>query len=318
MSDAPPAWWDDLHEAIVLLRDGRVVAANRAAGELFGFEPSAAPGMRAPLALRDHRIERVWRDGERRTVDVRGRRVEVRRIDGGVALRDVDEAVRAREEARELLAVLSHELRTPATAMVSTLEALGYDDLDAGARDRLTARAVQEGERMVRLLDDLTVEVRPPRERTVAPADLVDRACAALAPILERERVRVRAEVSVPWIRADPDKALQVLVNLIENAAEHGPSDAEVEVRVEADPEGERARFVVRDRGTPFPEGAAEALFAPYAQGPSPKRRGTGLGLWVVRAIAERWGGEAWGGPWRDASGTAVGNEFGASLPSRR
>ncbi|MEX2501011.1 MAG: ATP-binding protein [Trueperaceae bacterium] len=311
---ALPAWWDQLHEGVVLLDGGHVTMINRAAADLLGVGAASASGRPAFAVLRDHRIEGTWNDGRTRRLDVRGRRVEVRRIEGGLSIRDVDAATRAQQHARELLAVLSHELRTPATAIVSTLEALAYDDLPATTRERLTGRAAEEGARLVRLLHDLTVDVRPPRERTIETDALVQRAVTALGPTLTRHRVRVRSEIGPPTVRVDGDKLLQVLVNLIENAAVHGPNDADVQVRIVVADASGTVHVTVRDAGTPLPPGSVEKLFALHAQGPSPKRRGTGLGLWVVRSIAEGWGGRAWGRPVATEA-DAPGNEFGVSLP---
>ena len=70
-------------------------------------------------------------------------------------------------------------------------------------------------------------------------------------------------------------------------------------------------RLEVRDRGAPLDPGTVEVLFAALAGAPAAK--GTGLGLYIVRSIASRWGGESWGGPRTD--GGAQGNAFGVSVP---
>lgn len=344
----PDALLDGLAEGVVRIEGGRVARLNRAAAEILGADAERARGSPLIAVLRDHRLERAWLQGGSCELTLRGRRVEAERIDGGLALRDVTEARTAQEHARELLAVLSHELRTPVTTIRSTLEALGYDDLPAETRARLLARAGDETDRLTRLLSDLTVDVAPPRERSVLLAPLVERACAVLAPVLRARRVEVRRDLPRLAVWADPDKVLQVLLNLIENAAIHGPDDATVDVVAEFAPpahdrasEGARGAVVarpggtpgpapgaadawvtirVRDGGDPLPPARLEALFALRARGPSPKARGTGLGLYVVRSIAERWGGEAWGRPWRESGpdGETGGNEFGVRVPARR
>jgi signal transduction histidine kinase len=262
-------------------------------------------------------LERIAQHGGRAELTLRGRRVEVVAIEGGLALRDVSEARRAQENARELLAVLSHELRTPVTTIRSTLEALGYDELDEAYRARLLERAGAEAERLVRLLDDLTVDVRPPRERSVALGPLLERARSLLAERFAEHRVRLAATVPDLAVWADPDKVLQVLLNLLENAAVHGPDDATIELSAEAGDDGVVLR--VRDRGDPLPPELIASLFEPHARGPASSRvRGTGLGLYIVRSIAERAGGRAWARAWSDGDRRVQGNEFGVLLPARR
>jgi signal transduction histidine kinase len=312
------AWLDDLAEGVVLIEDGRVTRMNTAAEEMLGADRRRVVGLPLIAALRDHRLERLWLAGGRDEIALRGRRVEAQRIEGGLALRDVSEARGAQQAARELLAVLSHELRTPATTIRSTLEALAYDDLPPDTRRRLLERAGEEAGRLVRLLDDLTVDVAPPRERSVALRPAVERACAVLDDRLREHRVEVRRALPDLSVWADPDKVLQVLVNLIENAAVHGPDEAVVDVLAE-EADG-WVTVAVRDRGEPLPEARIDALFAPHARGPSPKARGTGLGLYIVRSIADRWGGAAWGGRWHGdgPEGPEAGNVFAVRAPARR
>lgn len=304
-----------LAEGVVAIHDERVTFLNAAAAELLGTDARAAVGATLIAALRDHRLERVWRNGGREELTIRGRRVEVERIEGGLALRDVSEARSAQEDARELLAVLSHELRTPVTTIRSTLEALAYPDLEGDLRERFLVRASDEAERLVRLLEDLTVDVSPPRARSVDVASTVERAIGVLGDTLERHAVRVRRDLQAATVWADPDKVLQVVVNLLENAAVHGPDGAEVVV--EAREQGEIVTLRVRDAGAPLDPEGVEALFELHARGRTAETgKGRGLGLYVVRSIAERWGGEAWGAPWHEDG--AEGNAFGVTAPARR
>lgn len=308
-------WLDGLVEGVVRIEGDRIVSMNAAAEAMVGADREQVRGQPPITALRDHRLERLWREGGRVELSLRGRRIEAVRIDGGLALRDVTQARAAQAAARELLAALSHELRTPATTIRSTLEALAYEDLDPEVRDRLLGRAAEEAGRLVRLLEDLTVDVAPPRERSVALRPAVERACTVLTDRLQEHGVIVRPRLPDLSVWADPDKVLQVLVNLLENAAVHGPDGETVDV-VAAEDDG-WVTLEVRDRGAPLDEDVVEALFAPHARGRSPKARGTGLGLYIVRSIADRWGGAAWGGRWEGEEGGG-GNAFSVRAPARR
>ncbi len=306
---------NDLAEGIILVRDGRVERLNAAAAAMLGADLERSAGLPLIAVLRDHRLERLWLEGGEAELRLRGRDVVARAVEDGLILLDVTETKAAKTEARELLAVLSHELRTPVTAVRSTLEALGYDDLPQATKAQFLQRAVEEIERLVRLLDDLTVDVVPPRVRQVEFAWLLSRAEALLEDTLTSRAVRV-AYVGTPvTLHADPDKLLQVLINLIENAAIHGPSDAVIEVRAEPTPGG--MNVTVRDEGEPLDPAMVEALFRPHRQGQSPRGRGTGMGLYIVKSIAERAGGHAWSRVWVDEAKNRSGNEFGVFIPNR-
>ncbi|WMT57424.1 sensor histidine kinase [Truepera radiovictrix] len=299
-------WFDALDDGLILVRGGRVVRLNAAAGRLLEVDPEAAVGVPLIGVLRDHRLETVFCEGGEVELETRGRVLRAKATPTSLLLRDITEARRAQESARELLAVLSHELRTPATAIRSSLEALRYP-LPEEQRERFLAHAEAETERLVRLLDDLTVDVKPPRLRSLALREVLARAEALLEDTFEAHRVRLKTDVPPLMVWADADKLLQVLINLLENAAIHGPDGATV--HLSARPVGSMVQVVVRDEGTPLPQGGIERLFEPHARGRRVKVKGTGLGLYIVRSIAQRWGGQAWGRP------LPSGNEFGFSVP---
>ncbi len=309
--DAGPAvdaWLDDLAEGVVLVENGRVVRLNAAAATLLEVERARALGAPAIAVLRDHRLEAVLASGGEVEVETRGRRLVARAVPGGLVLLDVSDLRRAQDDARELLAVLSHELRTPVTAIRAALDAL-VDGPPETLRERFLGRARDEVERLVRLLDDLTVDVRAPRERRLPLREVGQRAASVLQPTLTRHRVVVELELPTIDVWADEDKLLQVLVNLIENAAVHGPDGGRIRVV------GRRERDVVvlevHDEGAALEPSRIEPLFAPHSRGHGVKVKGTGLGLFIVRSIAQRWGGRAWGGPARGGRG----NVFGVTVP---
>jgi signal transduction histidine kinase len=105
----------------------------------------------------------------------------------------------------------------------------------------------------------------------------------------------------------------------------HGPDGGTVTLAARA--EGGMVRVEVLDEGEPLEEGRIDELFQPHSRGRSAKAKGTGLGLYIVRSIARRWGGDAWGKPRgvpagdaaeADAAGTVRGNIFGFRVPRAR
>jgi len=303
------SWFDALAEGVVL-HDGRVVTSlNRGAAELLDVEAERALGRPLIGVLRDHRLEALTREpGSELEVELRSRPVVARSVPGALLMRDVSDVRASQRDARELLAVLSHELRTPATAVVAVLDALA-GDLPDDRRERFLARAREEAARLTRLLSDLTVDVRPPRLRTLELDPLAERAAALTQHVREGRGVTLGLEPTGLSVRADEDKLLQALVNLLENAAVHGPAGGSV--ALVAWPSGGMAAVEVRDEGQPLAEGDYDRLFEPRAQG-GPKAKGTGLGLYIVRSVVASWGGQAWGG--RRGDGRR-GNAFGFSVP---
>ena len=308
-----PTWADALSEGVILIEEGRVSAINKAALELLDIQAARATvlGMQVIGVLRDHRLEAVYTSGSAAEVELRGRVLRARAIPGGLLLYDLTATRRSQEDARELLAVLSHELRTPVSILRSTLEALS-GKVPEELRAKFLARAETEGSRLVRLLEDLTVDVKPPRFRSIVFTEVMARARSLVQRVFEEHGVTLvcKLEASVVW--ADEDKLLQVLVNLLENAAIHGPDHATVTFVTEIDGAHDRLLIRVQDEGSPLPATAVAQLFEPHTRGNSAKAKGTGLGLYIVRSIAERWGGVAWGVP------LEAGNEFGVSVPLRR
>jgi len=313
MADARlPPWADALAEGILLLAGDRVRALNRAAAEM--LQVDAGRAVDAPLiaVVRDHRIERAAAEGVRVEIATRGRRLLVVPIEGALLLRDVTEARRAADDARELLAVLSHELRTPVTTIHASLEALRFD-LPEAQRVRWLVRAEEESARLGRLLSDLTIDVAPPQARSVELRALAGRVEALLAPRIAERGIVLAVDLPAAHAWSDPDKLLQVLLNLVENAVLHGPAGAEVQLTAAADPARSLWwRVEVLDRGPAVAPDVMDGWFAPHARGAGATSRGTGLGLYIVRSIVERWGGEAWGRRW------AEGNAFGFTVPRDR
>jgi signal transduction histidine kinase len=315
-------WFEQLEEGVVQVSGGVVVRLNAAAAKLLDVDPDLARGSRLISVVRDHRLEAVVTAAGLAAsasgsgsianvnaieIDLNGRTVQAVPFGGGLLLRDRSVARQSERDARELLAVLSHELRTPVAAIVAVLDALALD-LPKEQRDDFLARASEEAARLGRLISDLTVEVRPPRQRSVALDDTVARAVVVTETIRHHHGVGVSSRVPPIGVWVDPDKLLQALVNLIENAAVHGPDHELVEVV--AEPSGAFVRVEVRDRGVPLDPTVALSLFETSSQ-VSVKARGTGLGLRIVRSMARAWGGDVWAGPRGDGVG---GNAFGFSV----
>lgn len=219
-----------------------------------------------------------------------------------------EDAVRAAEQARHLAslgqmsAVLAHEIRNPLASLKGNAQLLARS-LPDGEKPRAKAdRVVDEAVRLEHLTNDLLAFARS-GEIKVADADPAELLRAAASDVDANARIRI-ADTSAPrsW-PLDADRMRQVLVNLLENAAEmsDGPIDAAVERS------GAALRFTVRDHGPGLPDSDLERLFEPFF---TRRTRGTGLGLAVCKRLVDLHGGTIAA---RNADGG--GAEFEISLP---
>jgi len=208
------------------------------------------------------------------------------------ARRELEAAYRRLEEMDrlkdEFLATVSHELKTPLTAVRALAEILAQEEVGEEERRRFTALLAQEAARLSRLVEEILaytrLEARP--EEPPAPVDLeaLAREALALSEPLARERgLRLEARLQPLRVRTHRDRALQVLLNLLANALRHARSRVVLELRAEA---GE-ARFRVVDDGPGVPEALREHIFAPFQS----YAGGTGLGLAIARRLSEALGG---------------------------
>jgi signal transduction histidine kinase len=192
---------------------------------------------------------------------------------------------RARERERRFLADASHELRTPLTALRGNVSYVTRH----GATPEVVADLERDAERLARLADDLLVLSR---EESAAspPAEIVD--VAALAQDVGAGEgdidVVAPSPVTVHGDRAALERALE---NLVQNGRKYGPAGGRITVSVVSS-DG-RALVTVSDEGVGLQPYEAEQAFRRFWRG----RRdgnGSGLGLPIVRAIAERHGGRAY------------------------
>ena len=196
-----------------------------------------------------------------------------------------------------LLRAVSHDLRSPLTAILASADALASPGLSLKADDRLAlAETIRdEAARLDRvvgqLLDLSRLEagaVEPHRE--LWPVDeLVGQALAGLGA--DAARVRIEITPDTPPVEVDAAQVERVLANLIDNALHYSPSGSGVIVRAETG--ATELRLHVVDRGPGLPDEERDALFQPFRRG-SAGQIGSGLGLSIARGFAEANGGRLW------------------------
>lgn len=223
------------------------------------------------------------------------------------------ERTRAAAEAtrRELVAAVSHDLRTPIAALRLLVEAVDDEIGDEETRRRYLATMQTHIESLSTMIDDLFELSRIEAGaidwsiRRVQMGPLVDETVAAMAPEARANGIELSAELGGSALNAaaDPERIQRVLFNLIHNAIRHTPADGSITVRAESNREG--VEIEVADTGPGIPESDRESVFRPFHRAETSRNSGgAGLGLAISRAIVETHGGRIWLGDVN--SGTVV------------
>jgi two-component system, OmpR family, sensor kinase len=201
-----------------------------------------------------------------------------------------EETEGALDRQRQFVADASHELRTPLTSILANLELLA-DDLD-GERGEAASSALRSSQRMRRLVGDLLLLARAdanrqqPREPTDVSRVLVEVA-AELGPVADGHRLTVDADEAV--VAGARDELYRMTLNLVENAIRHTPEGTRIRATVGS--EHGDVVLVVQDDGPGVPPELRDHIFERFVRGSGDRGSSSGLGLSIVRAVAEAHGG---------------------------
>lgn len=198
------------------------------------------------------------------------------------------------EQERRFIADAAHELRTPLTALSLQVQNLERADSLSECQKRLLP--LQSGlERSRHLLDQLLGLAR--QQTASSSLEPVDLAVIArqtvedLYPLAEQKKIDFGLDASTAlWVQGSAAAFYSLLRNAVDNALRYSPENSEVTVR--AYQEGEYALLEVIDSGPGIPADEAERIFDPFYRIPGITGDGSGLGLTIVRAIAEQLGGQ--------------------------
>jgi signal transduction histidine kinase len=214
------------------------------------------------------------------------------------ALRPV-EVMRRRE--RTFVADASHELRSPLAMLRAELELMARDQPVGEEFQAATASAIEETDRLGRLADDLLLLTRADNQRfdlrttPTSPNDLV-RAAAARArrrPSARSVRIVAHDAADTPLVLADPDRAAQAIDNMLDNARRYAATEVALVTRVA----GSSVEIHVLDDGPGFPPEFLPRAWERFSRADRARTDdGAGLGLSIVRTLAELHGGRAGAG----------------------
>ncbi len=259
-----------------------------------------------------------------RQLEQKSRQLEIATRNLETANDQLREADRLKDE---FMSTVSHELRTPLTSIRSFSEILQDDpEMPEEQRNAFLGIIVSESERLTRLinqvLDLAKIEAGRMqwRIKNLDLAPVVREATQSLMPIFDRDGVALNVSPiapDLPPVRADGDRLIQVLINLISNAEKFCPKPGgKVDVVVRR--EGDMARISVIDNGPGIPDADRAAIFDKFYQvkdqykgDGNPLGTGTGLGLAISERIVTQFGGKIWVDP--VTSGT--GSDFTFTIP---
>ena len=232
--------------------------------------------------------------------------------------------LQAIDQARsELIALVTHELRTPLAVVRAYADLLAEDPPLEGRESRDPGRREQRAdwhrgtleqiERLDRLVDSILASVRivPDQPPSLQPTDvggLVADVVAGLAPLLHHHRLEVRPSVRLQVI-ADPPRLRQIVEHLVENAVKYAPPDTSISIDWRL-VEGV-VRLAVADEGPGIPEEWRHRIFEPYARRDTQTARGSGIGLYAAKRLGESMGARLWCEPAEPA-----GTRFVVALPA--
>jgi signal transduction histidine kinase len=241
---------------------------------------------------------------ERRELDLGDRTVVIsaRPLEGGrrlLVLSDVTDLRRLETVRRDFVANVSHELKTPLTAIAGYAETLAAESGDAQASG-FAQTIVDNAQRMQRLVDDLLdlsrIESGGWRPEP-GPVQIDGAAREAWRPFVERAAARrvafeTRVTPAASAITVDPEAFRQILTNLFDNALRHTPPGGRITIG--AEPYGTEVLVRVADTGSGIPAEHLARIFERfYRVDPARSRQqgGTGLGLAIVKHLVEAHGG---------------------------
>jgi two-component system, OmpR family, sensor kinase len=187
---------------------------------------------------------------------------------------------------RQFVADASHELRTPLTSILANLELLA-EVLD-GEQGEAARSALRSSHRMRRLVADLLLLARADAKRELPhePTDLgrvVVEAAAELGPVADGHELDVNVDHAV--VAGSPDELHRLVLNLMENAIKHTPPGTHVSAEVEYS--NGNVVLTVADDGPGIPEDLRDRIFERFTRGDGDRGGSFGLGLSIVRAVAE-------------------------------
>lgn len=300
---------------IVVDRQKHITLFNETARDVFRVEAENPPQTLMALT-RHHQLEAMvdkvltGADPLEDQLEITGKwfKVRVTQLDSGniaLALQDVTELLRLTRARRDMVANISHELRTPISSIRLLVDTLSQNIGRNPERDtRLLGKIAKETDSLQFLTEELhdlsMIESGRAIMRMVqTPFNAIARdAISRMTAQLDQRKMEVINEIPDNLrVLADPDQTRRVLTNLISNAVKFSPSGSKI--KFDAEPTGSMVTIRVSDTGPGIPPNERTRVFERFYQVDSsrtggPQGGGSGLGLSIAKHIIEAQGGKIW------------------------
>ncbi len=250
-------------------------------------------------------IEIITQDGRQMTLSVTDAKLvqkEQNASESALVLRDITEKGAVRNFLSYFLSNISHEFRTPLSALNASVELL-LEELDDLSKEDLSNllnsihMSVTGLQALIdNLLESMSIEAGrfKIRRRRTDLNDIITDAVHMMQPLLDRRKQELHLDTKgqIPEVRVDPTRLTQVLVNLLSNASKYSPLSAPIHLALEHGP-NDVLRVSVSDRGPGIPPEEREDVFRRFVrlEDHDEAQYGVGLGLSVVKVIIEEHGG---------------------------
>ena len=221
---------------------------------------------------------------------------------GGVHIaKDITEEKRLARLKEDLISSVSHEMRTPLTAMLGFVEYMLENQVDRSEEKSYLEIVQKETNRLNDMISNfldlqrLQAQMESYYFEAVKPCEMLEEAHSLFAKASRKHKIIINCNHDLPLVRGDRKKLLQVFKNLLSNAIKYSPDGGEIQLSAALD--GEGVTFTVQDQGVGIPQDALDKIFARFYRVEDPAHRlpsGTGLGLALAWEIIKAHRGKIW------------------------
>jgi two-component system, OmpR family, sensor histidine kinase SenX3 len=227
--------------------------------------------------------------------------------------------IRRNEQHDSFINAVTHELKTPIASIRLYLQTLQHRDVDEGQRREFYRRMLDDTDRLLGTVEQVLKagvagHKKSSRERVAIDFDSLVRECVEIARTghhLQPQALRFEAEVkheTGATVTGDPSELHTAISNVLDNAIKYSGDQVDVSVSIET-PDAKHVRLSIRDHGVGIPQGELKSVFKRFYRVSNRSMahiKGTGLGLFIVRAIAKKHGGRAFAQSLGEGQGTTV------------